>query len=1423
MVLSRPECFRNSSIRQQIFSYDKSGKEFPAKEYYIQKYSESHINQHVEKFVAFLKQLRVENLSTNSDNLFCMTKCYTKDSPWEDINNSKYYEWFRRNRLLTLPQLKELAANPLILTIILLTLPGISIKVQNDVNEISRICSTEVGLYDQLFEQWFQFQKNKIATSKLPLDLYNILEHLPAYYEVYAQNLAIYILSVEKKEIGILTENYVLEEASTLNEALVDPVHNEELRTLRDIDQKHQTLKKRENIMHLRSGCPLYFYKYESSVPVDKLRCKFIHISLLEYLISREVFKGLRAKFNYFIQTIILDEESYRQNQNIVPNDTLGITYQPINDSRKVNPVILQMLADRARIDKEFSDLLLEIVKTSTKTTTIRQMSANAMTILVLSGRSLSGQNFRDVQIPKADLRNGIFAGTDFRGANLTKVRLTSSWLLDVKLQGACLEGVNVQQFSIRHDREECQRPYIPICNSNFLYCSYLGRIVQCDWNTGETTKKFVLPNDPNNDPKYNNPNPTLSRLDVLIINRNELIVWNLNSWTIFRWNVDDGELLTPICDRIPSDGGTFQGTYSESISRTANSIDLLTYGPDEEGVSFRDDDIVRLYNLEDLAVRIITVQTLRRRLEPCNERKFCFPIIESIPIKVNFPIACTFKCCDLTEKSGGLFALHTTSQLIIYSLLTGHIIYKEASQVEKLKTVAVKFNPIGDFLVIFCSDENIFQLLDTISWTKTDLMNVISRNRSGVLDSFVFSSDSRKLATEHTFGVQSQILLWTLSSANRSVSLTSRIVNYHRYTNVGIFCPQFTFCRNDKAIAYYTTAKHPEISIVEIDDIDYNHNNMHHSRFEQRYKKVLKICVSLNQKNGAILLQHVGENWSDNTKRRDVHIFSFPYSSSTAIRHVRHDSLYKSDDKINFIDSISFDRKGECLFLCGSDLKIFIFSLTGDCERVINLCPEIETFVSSGSGKLYFSSWFSITQSKLLIKHSGIFTNGLFRLYNIHNIGHNWLSSEDISCSYKNKKIDKMDGLTMDENGDWIAGWYLKSLYVWSTKNLKKVFYYFQPNVMRTASHYFMHDVNFVRKSSSNFLIVSSSQLVFILKVSSRWVSLERTINCKKPSLFDKLESSTDYPFCFLTMGLFDDFQLYGLKGKDHKEDIDFSLWYRVDASKIVVRDTSEKCCLIFNAGIESGELNFTCIQLKYFEKSWKMLWSYKPCYKFKARNCNIGQCYIGNSGSTLQSLKGFGTIGSPMSRLTEEYVPYADLFTKCIPNEKCSDVMEPIVKTNRNYLITKDEWVISAVMKTPVGCCRSTKCSTNHVWLIIEGVRDCRRFVIEGHKGREDKERNGNVAIITSTPAIITCRPIGDPNKLLGKRAGQWKISCSEGETIIRSIQCDQQREDLQYNLLRQNCVEWCRSKLQLYDKNIGRRNLVFDLVITPGVLIP
>lgn len=1407
-----------------MFTYDKSGKESAAKEYYIQKYSESNINQYVRKFVAFLKQLPVEDLSTNSDNLFFMTKCYTNNSSWEDINNSPYYEWLSlsRNRLLTLPQLKQLAANPLILTLILLTLPGITVKVHNDVDQMSRICSTEVGLYDQLFEQWFEFQRNKIAISKEPLDLYNVLEHLPAYYEVYAQNLAVYILSKEKKEAGILTENYVLEVGSTLNEALLDPVHNTELRTLRDEDPKHQTLNKRENLMHLRSGCPLYFYEYKSSVPEDecKLRCKFIHISLLEYLVSRDVFKGLRAKLNYFIQTIILDEQSYRQNNKIVPNDTLGITYQPINNSIKVNPVILQMLADRARIDEEFSDLLLDIVRTSTKTTTIRQMSANAMTILVLSGRSLSGQDFRDVQIPKADLRKGIFAGSDLRGANLTQVKLSSSWFFDVKLQGACLEDVNLQQFLIRHDREECGQHYTPICNNNFLYCSYLGRIVQCDLRTGDTTQKFVLPNDPNIDKKFNNPNPTPSRLAVLIINRNELLVWNINSWTMFRWNVDDGEELTPICDRRPDDGSTFKGTYSESISRTENSIDLLAYGPDEGvsiGMSSNDDnDIVRLYNLEDLAVRIITVQKLFRPYDPTNERKFCFPITQPIQIKIKFPIVCEFKCCDLNEKSTGLFALYTTNELIIYSLLTGNIIYQEASQVQKSKTVVVKFAPIGTFLVIFCSDENIFQILDTVNWTKTDMMNVISRNKSGVVDSFVFSADSSKLATEHSFGAQSQILLWTLNRDNLSMSLASRIVNYHRYTFVGIFSPQFTFCRNNRAIAYYTSAHDPEIAIVEIDDINYNNNNVHRSRSDQRYLKVLKICVNLNQKNGALLLQQVGENWSDHKKQRDVQIFSFPYSFGTAIRHVRHESLYKAEDKRNFIDSISFDSKGESLFVCGSDLKIFIFSLTGDRTGVIELCTDIETIESNRSGKLYFSSWFLISQSKLAVMHSGIFTNDLFRLYNITNIGRDSLSSDDISCTYKNRKIKQIGGLTMDENGVWIAGWDFKSVYVWCTGDLQKIFYCFEPDEIRRMPLDFMRDAIFVRKSSSDFLIVSSSQMVYILQVSSKGFSffkrfsLKETINTNHSLQFDKLEFSIDYPFCFATMGLFGDFQLYCLDEIDHKNFIDFNLWYRVDASKIVLHDSSEKSCLIFNAGIESGELNFTCIHLNYLEKSWKMLWSYKPCYNFNASNCNIGHCYIGESVATLQSLRKFGTIGAPMASV-RDYIPYADLFTKFISNEKCSDVMKPIVETRKKFLITENEWVISAVMETSNDeCC--TKCSKSHVWLIIEGIRDCRRFVIEAHKRYRKEEKE----------VIITCKPMDEVDKLLNLRANQWQITCDEGETIIRSIQNDQQREDLQYDLLQQNCVEWSRSKLQLKNKNIGRRALIFDLVITPNVLI-
>src|SRR5262249_47580861 len=69
--------------------------------------------------------------------------------------------------------------------------------------------------------------------------------------------------------------------------------------------------------------------------------------------------------------------------------------------------------------------------------------AANAISILILSGKNLSQQNFKKVCIPGACLRGAHLDGVNLRGADLTGVDLSKASLKGAVLDGANMSGVH--------------------------------------------------------------------------------------------------------------------------------------------------------------------------------------------------------------------------------------------------------------------------------------------------------------------------------------------------------------------------------------------------------------------------------------------------------------------------------------------------------------------------------------------------------------------------------------------------------------------------------------------------------------------------------------------------------------------------------------------------------------------------------------------------------------------------------------------------------------------------------------------------------------------------------------------------------------------------------------------------------------------
>lgn len=100
---------------------------------------------------------------------------------------------------------------------------------------------------------------------------------------------------------------------------------------------------------------------------------------------------------------------------------------------------VLNFLAEKVQQTTDLRWRLLMWIERS-KTEEVQTQAANAMTLLVKAGVSLSGKNFQGIRVPGADLSYGVFDSTLFQGADLSRVNLRGAWLREANFADANLD-----------------------------------------------------------------------------------------------------------------------------------------------------------------------------------------------------------------------------------------------------------------------------------------------------------------------------------------------------------------------------------------------------------------------------------------------------------------------------------------------------------------------------------------------------------------------------------------------------------------------------------------------------------------------------------------------------------------------------------------------------------------------------------------------------------------------------------------------------------------------------------------------------------------------------------------------------------------------------------------------------------------------
>ncbi len=333
-----------------------------------------------------------------------------------------------------IPHLQELVRNPFLLTLTLEVLPSLVGATQ----DFSSARITRVALYDQFVVQWLERGKKRLAEKTLSGQKQEAFERLTK--EGFIRNGLAFLTNLATAIYERQAGNPVVEYA-------------------RLVDQK--TWK--EEFFGWEDEKQLLLEANPLTSNGNQYR--FIHKSLLEYSVARAIFEPQAAGEEVASAPPLtrrgsMDSVLSFESQHAADDVALAVE-QPLLDSLLARknlvgePSILQFLAERVSQEPLFKQQLHAVIERSKTDPMVRKAAANAITILVRAGVQFNGADLKGIQIPGADLSDGVFDSADLQGADLRKVNFRKSWLRQANLSGAKMEGVRFGEWPYLQEESE--------------------------------------------------------------------------------------------------------------------------------------------------------------------------------------------------------------------------------------------------------------------------------------------------------------------------------------------------------------------------------------------------------------------------------------------------------------------------------------------------------------------------------------------------------------------------------------------------------------------------------------------------------------------------------------------------------------------------------------------------------------------------------------------------------------------------------------------------------------------------------------------------------------------------------------------------------------------------------------------------------
>ncbi len=213
-------------------------------------------------------------------------------------------------------------------------------------------------------------------------------------------------------------------------------------------------------------------------------RYQFTHKSIQEYLVARAIVEQSRTKgWNKTMHrstTAVVEPrvDMYMNQLDLIDNQVIS---DFLVEQLKQNPYFKKhvwswILASRVEPEQKTDTFLtleasLYAPQQRIKKSPFRKGAANAATLWARAKQSFSGKDLSGVQIPRADLNNGVFDSTDFTRANLENVIFVNAWLRRTKFDKAQMRGVQFgKTISVFGVLEEVASQVTPYFSPNERY-----------------------------------------------------------------------------------------------------------------------------------------------------------------------------------------------------------------------------------------------------------------------------------------------------------------------------------------------------------------------------------------------------------------------------------------------------------------------------------------------------------------------------------------------------------------------------------------------------------------------------------------------------------------------------------------------------------------------------------------------------------------------------------------------------------------------------------------------------------------------------------------------------------------------------------------------------------------------------------------